>query len=107
MTLDEMQKWFELFAKKEGWLEHKSFVDIGFLLEEAGEVAREVRRHEIGRHAHVDENGMSNNEMKEKLAEEIGDTLQALSVIASRYDISLAEAFNIHKEKVIREYGDM
>lgn len=107
MNINEMQFWFEKFAKKEGWLDHDTFTSLSFLLEEAGEVAREVRRHEIGRHSHVDENGLTKEEMKEKLTEEIGDVLQALSVIASQYDVKLEDAFNVHKDKVIREYGDV
>lgn len=105
IKVNDMQKWFKEFAKKEGWLEYNNFVNVGFLCEEAGEVAREVRRHEIGRHAHVEE--LSQEEMKNALAEEIGDVMQALSVIASKHDITLEDAFNIHKEKVVREYGDI
>lgn len=107
MNINEMQKWFEEFAIKEGWLEYSGFVSLGFLLEEAGEVAREVRRQEVGRHSHSEEEKMSHEEMKNKLAEEIGDTLQALSVIASKYNVSLEDAFNTHKEKMIQNYGDI
>lgn len=107
MFLNDMQIWYEQFAKKQGWMSHNGFVNAGFLCEEAGEVAREIRRQEIGRHAHADDEQMSNEEMRLKLAEEIGDVLQVLSVIATKYDVSLEEAFTIHKEKVVREYGDI
>ncbi|MNM23553.1 MazG nucleotide pyrophosphohydrolase domain protein [compost metagenome] len=107
MEINVIQKWFEDFSRKEGWLEQDVYKDLGFLFEESGEVAREVRRHEIGRHTHAKDEVMTNEEMKEKLAEEIGDVLACLSVIASRYNITLQEAFNIHQRKMIKEYGDV
>lgn len=106
MELLAIQEWFKEFAQKEGWLEHNGIVNIGFLLEEAGEVAREVRRHEVGRHIHNKDEVMTKEEMRLKLAEEIGDVLQVLSVIATKYDISLEEAFIEHKNKITREYGE-
>ena len=105
MKLKTMQDWFTEFARNKGWMDKGGTEDINFLCEEAGEVAREVRRHESGRHAHAENEIMTKEEMRVKLAEEIGDVLQVLSVIASRYDITLEEAFEIHKEKVVKAYG--
>lgn len=107
MEINAIQQWFKDFSEKEGWLEQDVYKDLGFLFEESGEVAREVRRHEIGRHTHAKDEVMTDVEMKEKLAEEIGDVLACLSVIASRYDITLREAFDIHQKKMIKEYGDV
>lgn len=107
MNINDMQIWIESFSRKEGWLEHDVYKDLGFLFEEGGEVAREVRRHEIGRHTHSKDEVMTASEMKNRLAEEIGDVFACLSVIATRYNITLEEAFMMHKNKMIKEYGDI
>jgi NTP pyrophosphatase (non-canonical NTP hydrolase) len=107
MTLDKIQSWFTKFAYKNGWMNKSGVEDVLFLCEEAGEVAREVRRHEMGRHSHSENEVMTDEEMRIKLAEEIGDVLQVLSVIASKYNISLEEAFEIHKTKVEKAYGNL
>jgi NTP pyrophosphatase (non-canonical NTP hydrolase) len=107
MIIGKMQDWFTRFAKKNGWMDKSGVEDVLFLCEEAGEVAREVRRHEMGRHSHSGDEVMTDEEMRIKLAEEIGDVLQVLSVIASRYNITLEEAFEIHKNKVEEAYGNL
>ena len=106
MELDEMQNWLTKFAYKNGWMTKSGIEDVLFLCEEAGEVAREVRRHEMGRHSHSKSEIMNEEQMRLKLAEEIGDVLQVLSVISSKYNITLEEAFEIHKEKVSKAYGE-
>lgn len=96
-------------AKENGW-ELKPFEDFALASEELGEVAREIRRFENGRQR-PDEVDPTKEEIRLHLAEEIGDVLFPLIKIAAYYKITLAEAFNIHLEKmkVERKYvgGDV
>ena len=81
------------------------FIRIGFLAEETGEVARAIRALEIGRDR-PDEAAVSFTENKEALVEELGDVLGNVIVIANKYNISLEEVFQSHKEKLLSRYSD-
>ncbi|MCY7947763.1 hypothetical protein MOC03_15880, partial [Bacillus atrophaeus] len=42
MQLAEAEKWMKDFYEKRGWTEYGPFIRVGFLMEEAGELARAV-----------------------------------------------------------------
>jgi NTP pyrophosphatase (non-canonical NTP hydrolase) len=74
------------------------------LIISAGELAREVRRIEIGRHGHIEP--MTNQEMLNKLENKIIDCFIHLGEVANGYALTLEESFDIHKNKLISEYGE-
>lgn len=74
------------------------------IMEELGEVSREVRRLEDGRER-PDEKEPPEKEIKKEIASEIGDLIFALVKLAHCYNISLEEAFEIHREKMNKRYG--
>lgn len=104
MDVTEFQKWVNDYYENRGWSELDIFIRIGFLAEETGEVARAIRALEIGRDR-PDEvtDSFMNNRMD--LVEELGDVLGNVIVIANKYNISLEEVFNSHKEKLLKRYS--
>ncbi len=103
MNVNEFQKWVKDYYEGRGWSELDIFIRIGFLAEETGEVARAIRALEIGRDR-PDEVIGSLVEQKQELVEELGDVLGNLIVIANKYDISLEEIFQSHREKLEKRY---
>ncbi|MDA7026348.1 MazG-like family protein [Bacillus sp. CLL-7-23] len=103
MDITDFQDWVRKYYAKRGWSELDIFVRIGFLAEETGEVARAIRALEIGRDR-PDETDKVTSELKQDLTEELGDVLGNVIVIANKYDISLEEIFNSHKEKLDGRY---
>jgi len=104
MNVTEFQQWVKDYYEARGWSELDIFIRIGFLAEETGEVARAIRSLEIGRDR-PDEVCGSFEENKQELTEELGDVLGNLIVIANKYDISLEEVFNAHKQKLSERYS--
>ena len=105
MNITEFQNWVNDYYKDRGWSGLDIFIRIGFLAEETGEVARSIRALEIGRDRpdEITDSFMNN---KNDLIEELGDVLGNVIVIANKYDISLEEVFNAHKEKLSKRYTD-
>ncbi|MDP5276370.1 MazG-like family protein [Chengkuizengella axinellae] len=104
MNVNEFQQWIKDYYDSRGWSELDIFIRIGFLAEETGEVARAIRALEIGRDRPDEETG-SFDENKLELAEELGDVLGNLIIIANKYDISLEKIFRLHKEKLSERYS--
>ncbi|UFT99190.1 MazG-like family protein [Radiobacillus kanasensis] len=104
MGVTEFQKWVNDYYENRGWSELDIFIRIGFLAEETGEVARAIRALEIGRDRpdEVTDSFMNN---RKDLVEELGDVLGNVIVIANKYNISLEEVFNSHKEKLSKRYS--
>ena len=104
MDVTEFQKWVNNYYENRGWSELDIFIRIGFLAEETGEVARAIRALEIGRDRpdEVTDSFMKN---RKDLVEELGDVLGNVIVIANKYNISLEEVFNSHKEKLSKRYS--
>lgn len=104
MDVTEFQKWVNNYYENRGWSELDIFIRIGFLAEETGEVARAIRALEIGRDRpdEVTDSFMNN---RKALVEELGDVLGNVIVIANKYNISLEEVFNSHKEKLSKRYS--
>ncbi|WP_239705562.1 MULTISPECIES: MazG-like family protein [unclassified Mammaliicoccus] len=105
MNITEFQNWVNDYYEDRGWSDLDIFIRIGFLAEETGEVARSIRALEIGRDRpdEITDTFMNN---KNDLIEELGDVLGNVIVIANKYDISLEEVFNAHKEKLSKRYTD-
>ena len=105
MNITEFQNWVNDQYEDRGWSDLDIFIRIGFLAEETGEVARSIRALEIGRDRpdEITDSFMNN---KNDLIEELGDVLGNVIVIANKYDISLEEVFNAHKEKLSKRYTD-
>lgn len=99
----EFQKWVKDYYEERGWSELDIFIRIGFLAEETGEVARAIRALEIGRDR-PDEKVGTLVEKKQELKEELGDVLGNIIVIANKYDISLEDIFQSHREKLQKRY---
>lgn len=68
LQLADAEKWMKEFYEKRGWTEYGPFIRVGFLMEEAGELARAVRAYEIGRDR-PDEKESSRAEQKQELIE--------------------------------------
>ncbi|MBG9789879.1 MazG nucleotide pyrophosphohydrolase domain-containing protein [Brevibacillus laterosporus] len=100
----EFQKWVKEYYEERGWSELDIFIRIGFLAEEMGEVARAIRALEIGRDR-PDEKIGTLIERKQELKEELGDVLGNIIVIANKYDISLEDIFQSHREKLQKRYA--
>lgn len=90
-NLFDVQSLTYQLEKKFGWHKQSPLLGLTLLSEEVGEVAREVRRQEEGRHGH--DESMTADEQKSKMSEEIGDTLFALTKLANIYGINLETAF--------------
>ncbi|HIW12363.1 MAG TPA: MazG-like family protein [Candidatus Salinicoccus stercoripullorum] len=104
METSEFQEWVKEYYESRGWSDLDIFVRIGFLAEETGEVARAIRSLEIGRDR-PDEQPESYDRNREELVGELGDVLGNVAVIANKYDISLDEVFEAHKEKLSARYS--
>jgi NTP pyrophosphatase (non-canonical NTP hydrolase) len=104
MNVNEFQQWVKEYYESRGWSELDIFIRIGFLAEETGEVARAIRALEIGRDR-PDEVDGTYTEQKQELAEELGDVLGNIIVIANKYDIKLEDIFQAHKDKLNDRYA--
>lgn len=103
MDLNAYQDWLTNFYKQRGWYDLNSFIRVNFLTEETGEVSRAIRAIEIGRDR-PDERTKSQAELKNDLTEELGDVLDNLLILASKYEITLAEIMSKHQEKLIQRF---
>lgn len=104
MNITEFQHWVKDYYQQRQWSDLNIFVRIGFLAEETGEVARAIRALEIGRDR-PDEMEGSYEQNRKELTEELGDVLGNLIVIANKYDISLEDILEAHKEKLQARYA--
>jgi NTP pyrophosphatase (non-canonical NTP hydrolase) len=91
------------FCKKHEWKLDPN-KDLRAVMEEFGEVCREVRRYEDGRER-PDEIEVTKNKIKEDLAEEVGDMLFPLVKLLSYFGLTLEDAFQNHVNKMERRYG--
>lgn len=103
MEIQAFQEWVKDYYEKRGWSQLDSFIRIGFLAEETGEVARAIRALEIGRNR-PDETEVSYAEKKQELTEELGDVLGNIIVLANTYDIALEDVFHAHQQKLEKRY---
>ncbi|TDG00081.1 MazG nucleotide pyrophosphohydrolase domain-containing protein [Paenibacillus piri] len=99
MDTKEFQQWVENFYQKRGWADYGPFIRMGFLMEEAGEVARVVRSLEIGRDR-PDETTKRTEELKQELTEELGDVLSNLIILANMYHVSMDDIMETHVRKL-------
>ncbi|WP_146553964.1 MazG nucleotide pyrophosphohydrolase domain-containing protein [Rummeliibacillus sp. SL167] len=103
MDINEFQQWVKDYYTLKGWSDLNIFVRIGFLVEEIGEVARAIRKLEIGRDR-PDENDGTYQEREQELTEELGDVFANLIIIANKYDIKLEDIFKAHQVKLDKRY---
>ncbi|MEY8818737.1 MazG nucleotide pyrophosphohydrolase domain-containing protein [Bacillus subtilis] len=97
MQLADAEKWMKEFYEKRGWTEYGPFIRVGFLMEEAGELARAVRAYEIGRDR-PDEKESS------RLIEEMGDVIGNIAILADMYGVSLEDVMKAHQEKLTKRF---
>lgn len=102
MKTSDIEKIILARCQKYGWKTDPNR-DIRNLMEEIGEMSREVRRLEDGRER-PDETEDDREEIVSHLAEEIGDILFPLVKIAHHYGITLEDAFRKHEEKMAERY---
>lgn len=105
MEISDYQTWLTEFYHQRGWYELSPFIRVNFLTEETGEVSRAIRALEIGRDR-PDEHIKSERELKNDLTEELGDVLDNLLILASKYDISLTEIMQQHQIKLLDRFPD-
>ncbi|SUT96342.1 MazG nucleotide pyrophosphohydrolase domain-containing protein [Actinobacillus lignieresii] len=103
MQIQDYQNWVRTFYQMQGWYCYNPFIQVNFLSEEVGEVARAVRAIEIGRDR-PDETEASYQEKRACLIEELGDVLDNLFILADKYDISIEEVIEKHQAKFIKRY---
>ncbi|EOH96499.1 hypothetical protein UAY_02867 [Enterococcus moraviensis ATCC BAA-383] len=106
MDLQQYQQWISDFYKKRGWYQLDSFIRVGFLSEETGEVARAIRALEIGRDR-PDEEEKATEILIQDLTEELGDVLDNLFILADKYDIRFEDILTSHKQKLTERFNDM
>lgn len=104
MDMNAFQEWVREFYKKREWSQYNSFIRVGFLMEEVGEVARVVRALEIGRDR-PDETQLSSAELRQELVEELGDVLANLLILSEKYGIGLSEIAEAHMNKLSERFG--
>ncbi|GLX69855.1 MazG-like family protein [Paenibacillus glycanilyticus] len=105
MKETEIQQWIQDFYKQRGWSDYGPFERIAFLTEEVGETARAVRAMEIGRDR-PDEDPQSAEGLKQDFIEELGDIMGNVFILASLYDVSIAEVLEAHKNKLSKRYNE-
>lgn len=105
MDIQAYQKWVSDFYKKRNWYHYDSFVRSNFLMEEVGELAQSIRKREIGRDR-PDEDVTSDIENIAAIKEELGDVLDNIFILADKYEISLEEIMEAHKEKLERRFAE-
>ncbi|CAM3117906.1 MazG nucleotide pyrophosphohydrolase domain-containing protein [Sporolactobacillus spathodeae] len=103
MHLNEVQEWEKNFYTERGWIDLPPYTRIGFLIEELGEVSRAVRSFEIGRD-HPGEKRCTREVIIANLAEELGDVLSNLSILADLYDLTLEDLVDAHRKKLTLRY---
>lgn len=106
MDIQSFEQWVHQFYASRQWSDYDSFIRVGFLMEEVGEVARAVRAMEIGRDR-PDEAVPSDSMLHQELVEELGDVLANLLVLAKRYDISMDRMMQAHQDKLINRFGSI
>ncbi|WP_086315380.1 hypothetical protein A5821_002863 [Enterococcus sp. 7F3_DIV0205] len=105
MELQYYQQWISEFYKERGWYTLNSFIRVGFLAEETGEVARAVRALEIGRDR-PDEEEKSSETLIQDLTEELGDVLDNIFILADKYDIRFEDILMSHKQKLEERFNE-
>lgn len=105
MEIREYKSWMIDFYKKRNWYHYDSFIRIGFLTEEVGELSRAIRSIEIGRDR-PDELLKSEAYYKENLIEELGDVFDNVLIIADKYDILLDEIIKYHRRKLEERFKE-
>ncbi|MFA9413518.1 MULTISPECIES: MazG nucleotide pyrophosphohydrolase domain-containing protein [unclassified Streptococcus] len=105
MDLKIYQEWVSAFYKKRGWYEYDSFVRCNFLTEEVGELAQAIRKREIGRDR-PDESIQSDQENLADIKEELGDVLDNIFILADKYQMSLEDIMQSHKEKLEERFKE-
>ncbi len=103
LQLADAEKWMKEFYEKRGWTEYGPFIRVGFLMEEAGELARAVRAYEIGRDR-PDEKESTRAEQKQELIEEMGDVIGNIAILADMYGVSLEDVMIAHQEKLTKRF---
>jgi NTP pyrophosphatase (non-canonical NTP hydrolase) len=104
VDLRDVQEWEKKFYSRQGWRDLPPYIRVGFLMEEVGEVSRAVRTCEIGRDHHPEEARKSKEEIRQNLAEEMGDVLSNLVILANLYDLSLEDLVRAHREKLYQRF---
>lgn len=79
--------------------------DLRSVMEEVGELAREIRRVEDGRER-PDETEPAREAIIQEMASEVGDILFALVKLAHQYGFTLEEAFTCHQQKLNERYNE-
>lgn len=99
MDLKTYQEWVSHFYKHRDWYQYSPFIRCNFLTEEVGELAQAIRKYEIGRDR-PDETLQSDKENLDDIKEELGDVLDNIFILADKYQISLEDIMQSHKEKL-------
>lgn len=105
MDLKTYQAWVSDFYKKRDWYQYDPFVRCNFLTEEVGELAQAIRKREIGRDR-PDETIQSDQENLDDIKEELGDVLDNIFILADKYQISLEDIMQSHREKLEERFKE-
>ncbi|PLS18916.1 hypothetical protein CVD28_00510 [Bacillus sp. M6-12] len=103
MKIQDMEQWVLDTCEREKW-ELNPATDMNKLIEELGEVSREIRRFHEGRQRPDEDDNLDKKEIIKEIGSEIGDVLFPLIKIANFYGLSLQDCFQIHKEKMEERY---
>ncbi|PDZ94951.1 hypothetical protein CON36_31065 [Bacillus cereus] len=102
MKTAEMERLVMERVKRQDWSLNPR-EDLNSIVEELGELSREVRRYETGRQR-PDETEENKELIIKEMASEIGDILFPLIKVAQYYGITLEQAFLAHHTKMEQRY---
>ena len=105
MTLRAHQLWLKAFYERRGWDELSAGTRVNFMTEEIGEVAKAIRKLELA-YDHPGQTAGTLLERRENLQEELADVLDALLILADKYEIAADDLLTQSQAKLSARYGE-
>ena len=104
MNISEHQAWLTDFYKERDWYKLSPFIRLNFVTEEVGEVSQAIRDMEIGRD-HPGEAKHTLEYCQNHLHEELGDALDQVLILASKYDIDAQDLLDASERKLKKRFN--
>ncbi|WP_461240837.1 MazG nucleotide pyrophosphohydrolase domain-containing protein [Paucilactobacillus sp. N302-9] len=105
MTLASHQAWLVDFYQRHHWFDYSPFIRLNYLTEEVGELSRAIRALEIGRD-HPGEKNEAPDQLEANLHEELGDALDQILIMCSKYDIDAEELLSQSEAKLHKRFHE-
>lgn len=105
MSLSAHQAWLVDFYQRRNWYHYSPFIRLNYLTEEVGELSRAIRAIEIGRD-HPGEKNASPAQLEANLHEELGDALDQILMLCSKYQIDAETLLDESENKLHRRFHE-